>query len=156
RGGQPAAGPAEAMRTIDVTAGAAAGPRNLDAPVFRATLEAATAIARQLRLRNPGGIIIIDFLDLEDGEHQRQVLRTLEKPLERDHAKTNISGITELGLVQMTRQRTRESHEQVLCEPCHCCAGRGKLKTPETSRYDSFRSITRAVSVYHDSGDHIL
>ncbi|RAX28926.1 ribonuclease E/G, partial [Enterococcus sp. HPCN18] len=84
-------------------------------------LEAATAIARQLRLRNIGGIIIIDFIDMEDEEHQRQVLRTLEKQLERDHAKTNIIGITELGLVQMTRKRTRESLEQVLCEPCLAC-----------------------------------
>ncbi len=117
------------MSTIDVNTGAFVGHRNLEETIFKTNLEAATAIARQLRLRNLGGIIIIDFIDMEDEEHQRQVLRTLEKQLERDHAKTNIIGITELGLVQMTRKRTRESLEQVLCEPCSSCQGRGKLKT---------------------------
>ncbi|MDO9322261.1 MAG: ribonuclease G, partial [Pseudomonas sp.] len=119
--------PAEAMSTIDVNTGAFVGHRNLEETIFKTNLEAAITIARQLRLRNLGGIIIIDFIDMEDEEHQRQVLRTLEKQLERDHAKTNMLGITELGLVQMTRKRTRESLEQVLCEPCSSCQGRGKL-----------------------------
>ncbi|WP_132686944.1 ribonuclease E/G [Pseudomonas aeruginosa] len=106
------------------------------------------AIARQLRLRNLGGIIIIDFIDMEDEEHRRQVLRTLEKQLERDHAKTNIIGITELGLVQMTRKRTRESLVQILCEPCPCCQGRGMLKTAETTCYEIFREILREARAY--------
>ena len=138
----------EAMTTIDVNTGAFVGHRNLEETIFKTNLEAATAIARQLRLRNLGGIIIIDFIDMEDAEHQRQVLRTLEKQLERDHAKTNIIGITELGLVQMTRKRTRESLEQVLCEPCPSCQGRGIQKTPESICYEIFREILREARAY--------
>ncbi|MDP3846355.1 MAG: ribonuclease G [Pseudomonas sp.] len=140
--------PAEAMSTIDVNTGAFVGHRNLEETIFKTNLEAAITIARQLRLRNLGGIIIIDFIDMEDEEHQRQVLRTLEKQLERDHAKTNMLGITELGLVQMTRKRTRESLEQVLCEPCSSCQGRGKLKTPETICYEIFRELLREARAY--------
>lgn len=138
----------EAMTTIDVNTGAFVGHRNLEETIFKTNLEAATAIARQLRLRNLGGIIIIDFIDMEDEEHRRQVLRTLEKMLERDHAKTNIIGITELGLVQMTRKRTRESLQQVLCEPCPSCQGRGRLKTAETICYEIFREILREARAY--------
>ncbi|TDF79503.1 ribonuclease G [Pseudomonas sp. H9] len=155
-GGYLVVDPAEAMTTIDVNTGAFVGHRNLEETIFKTNLEAATAIARQLRLRNIGGIIIIDFIDMEDEEHQRQVLRTLEKQLERDHAKTNIIGITELGLVQMTRKRTRESLEQVLCEPCHCCQGRGKLKTPETVCYEIFREILREARAYQAEGYRVL
>lgn len=140
--------PAEAMTTIDVNTGAFVGHRNLEETIFKTNLEAATAIARQLRLRNIGGIIIIDFIDMEDEEHRRQVLRTLEKQLERDHAKTNIIGITELGLVQMTRKRTRESLLQVLCEQCPSCQGRGHLKTAETTCYEIFREILREARAY--------
>ncbi|WP_439859639.1 ribonuclease G [Pseudomonas sp. MBLB4136] len=148
--------PAEAMTTIDVNTGAFVGHRTLEETIFKTNLEAATAIARQLRLRNLGGIIIIDFIDMEDEEHQRQVLRTLEKQLERDHAKTNIIGITELGLVQMTRKRTRESLEQVLCEPCESCQGRGKLKTAETICYEIFREILREARAYQPEGYRVL
>jgi ribonuclease G len=155
-GGYLVVDPAEAMSTIDVNTGAFVGHRNLEETIFKTNLEAATAIARQLRLRNLGGIIIIDFIDMEDEEHQRQVLRTLEKQLERDHAKTNIIGITELGLVQMTRKRTRESLEQVLCEPCSCCQGRGKLKTPETVCYEIFREILREARAYQAEGYRVL
>ena len=155
-GGYLVVDPAEAMTTIDVKTGAFVGHRNLEETIFKTNLEAATAIARQLRLRNLGGIIIIDFIDMEDEEHQRQVLRTLEKQLERDHAKTNIIGITELGLVQMTRKRTRESLEQVLCEPCVCCQGRGKLKTPETICYEIFREILREARAYQATGYRVL
>ncbi|MFU0839823.1 MAG: Ribonuclease G [Pseudomonas fragi] len=155
-GGYLVVDPAEAMTTIDVNTGAFVGHRNLEETIFKTNLEAATAIARQLRLRNLGGIIIIDFIDMEDEEHQRQVIRTLEKQLERDHAKTNIIGITELGLVQMTRKRTRESLEQVLCEPCVCCQGRGKLKTPETICYEIFREILREARAYQATGYRVL
>ncbi|WP_205584262.1 ribonuclease E/G, partial [Pseudomonas aeruginosa] len=147
-GGYLIVDPTEAMTTIDVNTGAFVGHRNLEETIFKTNLEAATAIARQLRLRNLGGIIIIDFIDMEDEEHRRQVLRTLEKQLERDHAKTNIIGITELGLVQMTRKRTRESLVQILCEPCPCCQGRGMLKTAETTCYEIFREILREARAY--------
>ncbi|GGE48122.1 axial filament protein [Halopseudomonas oceani] len=146
----------EAMTTIDVNTGAFVGHRNLEETIFKTNLEAATAIARQLRLRNLGGIIIIDFIDMEDEEHQRQVQRTLEKQLERDHAKTNIIGITELGLVQMTRKRTRESLEQVLCEPCPSCQGRGIQKTPETVCYEIFREILREARAYQAGAYMVL
>src|SRR5690606_4884928 len=148
--------PAEAMTTIDVNTGAFVGHRNLEETIFKTNLEAAMAIARQLRLRNLGGIIIIDFIDMEDEEHRRQVLRTLEKQVERDHAKTNIIGITELGLVQMTRKRTRESLEQVLCEPCASCQGRGKLKTAETICYEIFREILREARAFQAEGHLVL
>jgi uncharacterized protein (TIGR02099 family) len=102
-------------------------------------------VARQLRLRNLGGIIIIDFIDMVDEEHKRQVLRTLEKSLARDHAKTTVYDFSPLGLVEMTRKRTTESLERQLCEPCHECSGRGTVKTAETVTYEIFREITRAV-----------
>ena len=148
--------PTEAMTTIDVNTGGFVGHRTLEETIFKTNLEAATAIARQMRLRNLGGIIIIDFIDMEDEEHQRQVLRTLEKQLERDHAKTNIIGITELGLVQMTRKRTRESLTQVLCESCPSCQGRGLQKTAETICYEIFREILREARAYQAEGYRVL
>ncbi|EAR21882.1 ribonuclease G [Nitrococcus mobilis] len=133
----------EAMTTIDVNTGGYVGHRTLEETIFKTNLEAAQAIARQLRLRNLGGIIIIDFIDMEEEDHRRQVLRALEKALERDHVKTQISGVSALGLVEMTRKRTRESLERVLCEPCRTCAGRGSLKTAETVCYEIAREILR-------------
>jgi ribonuclease G len=135
----------EAMTTVDVNTGAFLGHRNLEETVYRTNLEAAQAVARQLRLRNLGGIIIIDFIDMVDAEHRRQVLRTLEKSLLRDHAKTTVYEFSPLGLVEMTRKRTTESLERQLCEPCPGCAGRGTIKTAETVCYEIFREITRAV-----------
>ncbi|MEO8459219.1 MAG: ribonuclease G [Dokdonella sp.] len=135
----------EAMTTIDVNTGAFLGSRNLEETVFRTNLEAAQSAARQLRLRNLGGIIIIDFIDMVDDEHKRQVLRQLEKTLARDHAKTTVYEMSALGLVEMTRKRTTESLERQLCEPCSTCVGRGTLKTAETVTYEIFREITRAV-----------
>jgi ribonuclease G len=135
----------EAMTTVDVNTGAYLGHRNLEETAYRTNLEAAQAVARQLRLRNLGGIIIIDFIDMSDEEHRRQVLRTLEKALARDHAKTHFFELSPLGLVEMTRKRTTESLERQLCEPCPACGGRGQVKTAETVCYEIFREITRAV-----------
>jgi len=135
----------EAMTTIDVNTGGFLGHRNLEETVYKTNLEAAQAIARQLRLRNLGGIIIIDFIDMTDDEHKRQVLRTLEKSLARDHAKTTTYEMSPLGLVEMTRKRTTESLERQLCEPCSYCSGRGTVKSAETVGYEIFREITRAV-----------
>ena len=135
----------EAMTTIDVNTGAFVGHRNLEETIYKTNLEAAQTIARQLRLRNLGGIIIIDFIDMQDPEHRRQVVRALEKHLERDHSKVTISELTSLGLVQLTRKRTRESLEHILCEPCPTCAGRGSIKTSETICYEIYREILREV-----------
>jgi ribonuclease G len=133
----------EAMTTIDVNTGGFVGHRDLEETTFKTNLEAAQAICRQLRLRNLGGIIIIDFIDMLDAEHRRQVLRTLDKCLARDHAKSCITEVSALGLVEMTRKRTRESLEHILCEPCPCCDGRGSLKTAESTCYEIFREILR-------------
>jgi ribonuclease G len=133
----------EAMTTIDVNTGGFVGHRNLEETIFKTNLEAAQAIARQLRLRNLGGIIIVDFIDMVEEDHRRQVLRALEKSLERDHSKITISEVTSLGLVQITRKRTRESLEHVLCESCPTCAGRGSIKSAETVCYEIFREILR-------------
>ncbi len=135
----------EAMTTVDVNTGAYLGTRNLEETAFRTNLEAAQAAARQLRLRNLGGIIIIDFIDMHDDDHKRQVLRTLEKALARDHAKTTVYEMTPLGLVVMTRKRTTQSLARQLCEACPACSGRGAVKTAETVGYEIFREITRAV-----------
>jgi ribonuclease G len=135
----------EAMTTIDVNTGAFVGHRNQEETIFKTNLEAVQTIARQLRLRNLGGIIIIDFIDMQDAEHGRQVLRSLEKHLERDHAKATISELTSLGLVQLTRKRTRESLEHILCESCPTCNSRGSIKTPETVCYEIYREILREV-----------
>lgn len=138
----------EAMTTIDVNTGAFVGHRNLEETIFKTNLEAAGSIARQLRLRNLGGIIIIDFIDMVDEEHKRQVLRSLEKALARDHSKNKISEVSTLGLVEMTRKRTQESLEHVLCETCSVCHGRGSIKTAETVSYEIFREIMRAARAY--------
>lgn len=138
----------EAMTTIDVNTGAFVGRRNLEETIFKTNLEAATALARQLRVRNLGGIIIIDFIDMKDSEHRRQVHRTLEKAMELDYANTTITGVSELGLVEMTRKRTRESLEHVMCEECPVCNGRGSIKTPETICYEIFREILREARAY--------
>ncbi|HET8698839.1 MAG TPA: ribonuclease G [Gammaproteobacteria bacterium] len=133
----------EAMTTIDVNTGAYVGHRNLEETIFRTNLEAAVAIARQLRLRNLGGIIIIDFIDMTEEEHRRQVLQALTDRLANDHAKTQIMNVSPLGLVEMTRKRNRESLEHVLCQACPSCEGRGFVKTSETICYEIFREIMR-------------
>ncbi len=133
----------EAMTTIDVNTGAFVGNRNLEETIFKTNLEAAQAIARQLRLRNLGGIVIIDFIDMIEPEHKRQVMRALEKALEKDHARTQVCEVSTLGLVEMTRKRTRESLEHVLCGVCPTCEGRGTVKSAETVCYEIFREILR-------------
>ena len=133
----------EAMTTIDVNTGAFVGSRNLEETIFKTNLEAAQGIARQLRMRNLGGIVILDFIDMIEEEHKRQVMRALEKALEKDHARTSISEVSSLGLVEMTRKRTRESLEHVLCDTCPTCEGRGSIKTAETVCYEIFRDILR-------------
>ena len=133
----------EAMTTIDVNTGAYVGHRNLEETIFRTNLEAAVAIARQLRLRNLGGIIIIDFIDMLDETHRRQVLAALERGLAPDRAQTHIASLSPLGLVEMTRKRTRESLEHLMCAPCPTCQGRGFVRTAETMCQDIFREIVR-------------
>ncbi|MBD3609122.1 MAG: ribonuclease G [Gammaproteobacteria bacterium] len=138
----------EAMTTIDVNTGGFVGHRNLEETIFKTNLEAAQAIVRQLRLRNLGGIIIIDFIDMIDAEHRNQVMEALDSYLEKDTAKTNICDVSPLGLVEMTRKRTSESLEHILCETCPTCQGRGTIKTTETVCYDIFREILREERQY--------
>lgn len=138
----------EAMTTIDVNTGSYVGGRSLEDTVFKTNLEATHVITRQLRLRNLGGIIIIDFIDMQEAEHRDEVMKLLQKMLERDHAKTKITQVSELGLVEMTRKRTRESLEHLLCEACPTCQGRGYVKTAETVCYEIFREILRYARAY--------
>ena len=133
----------EAMTTVDVNTGGYVGSRNLEETIFKTNLEATQAIVRQLRLRNLGGIIILDFIDMQDPEHRRQVLRSFERALEKDHAKTCITEVSSLGLIEMTRKRTRESLEHILCESCPMCNGTGTVKTVETVAFEIFREIIR-------------
>ncbi len=138
----------EAMTTVDVNTGGYVGGRNLEETIFKTNLEAAQTIARQLRLRNLGGIIIIDFIDMKSEDHKKLVLQALERHLEKDRAKTKITEVSVLGLVEMTRKRTRESLQHILCEPCSACGGRGVLKTPESMCLEIFREIIREVRLY--------
>lgn len=133
----------EAMTTVDVNTGAYVGRRDLEETIYRTNLEAAAAIPRQLRLRNIGGIVIIDFIDMMDEEHKRQVLRMLEKGQQSDRVKWNIAEISDLGLVEMTRKRTHESLLKMVCEPCEICRGRGFIKTAESVCLEIFREIQR-------------
>jgi len=146
----------EAMTTIDVNTGAFVGHRNLEDTIFRTNLEAAVAIARQLRLRNLGGIIIIDFIDMTDEDHRRQVLQALEKSLSTDHARTQISSVSPLGLVEMTRKRTRESIEHLLCQACPTCEGRRFVQTAETVVYEIFRETLRQSRQFEVQGLMVL
>ena len=133
----------EALTTVDVNTGGFVGGRNFDDTIFKTNLEAGQTIARQLRLRNLGGIIIIDFIDMTREEHQTAVLAELKKQLARDRTKITVSGFTQLGLVEMTRKRTRESLAHMLCEPCPTCQGRGEVKTARSVCHDILREILR-------------
>ena len=141
----------EAMTTVDINTGAFVGHQNLEETIFKTNLEASQAIARQLRLRNLGGIIIIDYIDMEREEHKIQVLKSLQKYLDKDHAKTHVCDVSPLGLVEMTRKRTRESLEHVLCETCRVCHGRGSHKSTETVCYEIFREILREARLYEEA-----
>jgi len=127
----------------DVNTGGFVGGRSFDDTIFKTNLEAAQVIARQLRLRNLGGIIIIDFIDMENADHRGAVLAEFNKALERDRTRLTVNGFTQLGLVEMTRKRTRESLAHVLCEPCSTCGGRGEIKTAQTICYEILREIVR-------------
>jgi ribonuclease G len=133
----------EALTTVDVNTGGFVGARNFDDTIFKTNLEAAQAIARQLRLRNLGGIIIVDFIDMAPQEHRDAVLTEFKKQLARDRVKTMAGDFSQLGLLEMTRKRTRESLAHMLCEPCPSCQGRGIVKTPRSVAYDIFREILR-------------
>jgi ribonuclease G len=146
----------EALTTIDVNTGGFVGGRNFDDTIFKTNLEAAHAIARQLRLRNLGGIIIVDFIDMDNAEHKNSVLDEFRKALSRDRTRMTVNGFTALGLVEMTRKRTRESLAHVLCEPCPVCQGRGELKTPQTVCYEILRELLREARQYNAREFRIL
>ncbi len=133
----------EALTTVDVNTGAFVGHHTLEDTIYRTNLEAAVAIARQLRLRNIGGIIIVDFIDMQDPEHRDGVLQALTQALAADHSRPRLSAVSALGLVEMTRKRTRESLERQLCRPCPSCDSRGFVKTPESVAYQIFREVLR-------------
>ena len=139
----------EAMTTIDVNTGSYVNGRNFDDTIFKTNLEAAHAIARQLRLRNLGGIIILDFIDMESAEHRQAVLAELHKALSRDRTKVTVSDFSSLGLVEMTRKRTRESLAHVLCEPCPACQGKGQVKTARTVAYEILRELLREAKQFN-------
>jgi ribonuclease G len=145
----------EAMTTIDINTGGFVGHRNLEETIFNTNLEATQAIARQLRLRNLGGIIIVDFIDMKTTEHQKRVLHSLDLAMAKDNVKHSISNFSKLGLVEMTRKRTRESLEHILCGECSVCSGRGHLKTVETVCFEILREIVRVNRAY-DSDKFIV
>jgi ribonuclease G len=141
----------EAMTTVDVNTGGYVGTRNFDDTIFKTNLEAAQAIARQLRLRNLGGIIIVDFIDMMNPEHRDAVLSEFRKALARDRTRMTVSGFTQLGLVEMTRKRTRESLAHILCEPCPTCQGRGEVKTARTVCYEILRELLREARLFAET-----
>ena len=133
----------EALTTVDVNTGGFVGARNFDDTIFKTNLEASQAIARQLRLRNLGGIVIVDFIDMARENHRDSVLAEFQKQLARDRIKTTVNGFSALGLLEMTRKRTRESLAHQLCEPCTACSGKGVVKTARSVTYDILREILR-------------
>jgi ribonuclease G len=133
----------EALTTVDVNTGSFVSGKNLSDTIFKTNLEAAQTIARQLRLRNLGGIIIIDFIDMDEDTQRVTVLEELQKAVASDRSRIGVNGFTPLGLVEMTRKRTRESLAHVLCEPCSACQGRGEQKTAQTVCYEILRELLR-------------
>lgn len=133
----------EALSVIDVNTGRFVGKNNLNETIFKTNMEAAREIAYQLRLRNIGGIIIIDFIDMEDEIHREELFNEFKEAVKKDKSRINILKLSEFGLVQMTRKRSSENLHQMMCEPCHYCAGEGVLKSRRTVCYDIFRKISR-------------
>ncbi len=133
----------EALTTVDVNTGGFVGNKNFDETVFKTNLEAAQVIARQLRLRNLGGIVIIDFIDMDLPEHREAVLAELQRAVSRDRMRIGVNDFTPQGLVEITRKRTRESLAHVLCEQCPTCQGRGEIKTAQTVCYEILREVVR-------------
>lgn len=146
----------EAMTTIDVNTGGFVGRSNLEETIFKTNLEAAEVIARQLRIRNLGGIIILDFIDMTNESNQEKVLESLHQHMEGDPAKYQIGGLSSLGLVEMTRKRTRESLGNILCEPCSVCDGVGTTKSAETICFEIFREIVREYRQFKEIGGFLV
>lgn len=146
----------EAMTTVDVNTGGFLGSRNLEETVLKTNLEASQAIARQLRLRNLGGIIIVDFIDMESEDHRAQVMRSLERALQQDSARTQVYPFSPLGLIEMTRKRSRESLGHILCEPCEVCSGRGEVKSVETVCHEVVREVQRAARQFEAAAFLVL
>ena len=146
----------EALETVDVNTGGFVSGRSFDDTIFKTNLEATQAIARQLRLRNLGGIIIVDFIDMDSDEHQGAVLAEFRKALSRDRTRVTVNGFTQLGLVEMTRKRTRESLAHILCEPCPTCTGRGEIKSAQTVCYEILREIMRSARQFDAKEFRIL
>ena len=133
----------EALTVIDVNTGRFVGKNDLEETIFKTNMEAVKEIAYQLRLRNIGGIIIIDFIDMEDEQHREELFCSFKEAVKKDKSRINILKLTEFGLVQMTRKRSCENLNQMMCEPCHYCAGEGTLKSRRTICYEIFRKIAR-------------
>ncbi|MBL0037789.1 MAG: ribonuclease G [Nitrosomonadales bacterium] len=146
----------EALTTVDVNTGGFVGSRNFDDTIFKTNLDAAQIIARQLRLRNLGGIIICDFIDMNNQGHRDAVLEEFKKSLANDHTRITVNGFSALGLVEMTRKRTRESLAHILCESCPTCKGRGEIKTAQTICYEIVREITREARQFNAREYRIL
>jgi ribonuclease G len=135
----------EALVSIDVNTGKFVGKRTLEETILKTNLEAIKEVAYQLRVRNCGGIIIIDFIDMEKEENREQVYSVLLEALKKDRAKTNVLPISGLGLVEMTRKRTRDTLTRVMCEPCAYCEGSGVVKSVSTICYEILREITKSM-----------
>ncbi|WP_124949414.1 ribonuclease G [Sulfuriferula thiophila] len=146
----------EALTTVDVNTGGFVGVRNFDDTIFKTNLEAAQSIARQLRLRNLGGMIIVDFIDMDNRDHQQEVFLEFKKALSRDYTRMSVHDFSPLGLVEMTRKRTRESLAHILCEPCPTCQGRGEVKTAKTVCYEILREIVREARQFNAKEYRIL
>jgi len=146
----------EALTTVDVNTGGFVGDKNFEETIFKNNLEASQAIARQLRLRNLGGIILIDFIDMDNETHQQSILEELEKSIVLDRTRMTINGFTQLGLVEMTRKRTRESLAHVLCETCPTCSGRGEIKTTATICYQILRELVRESRQYNPKSLRVI